>query len=132
MSSSSLQGASPPQSVHSQNVHQATKSPCGLIMVALGVIILIGSFVANGLLFSHLGYTSFAIGGSGLAVGGALIIHGLYSSCKSKPDQGSEKSKNTSGNTSVSTPQTPIDSKVTVTTANMTETNTAILLEDEL
>jgi hypothetical protein len=35
------------------------------ILIAMGVIVLIGSLVAAGCLYSHLGYTSFSIGASG-------------------------------------------------------------------
>ncbi len=61
-----------PPSIHSlTGTNQITlkpeTSPCGHILIALGVIALIGSLVANGCLYSQQGYTSFAIGGSGIA-----------------------------------------------------------------
>ena len=48
------------------------------LLVALGIIVFIGSLVATGFLISHLGYASFAIGGVGLICGGGCILFGLY------------------------------------------------------
>lgn len=47
-------------------------------LIALGVIVLIGSLVANGCLYVHIGYSSFAIGGSGLAVGILFFLLAKY------------------------------------------------------
>ena len=62
-----------PPSIHSlSSVDQITLkhevSHFGHILIALGVIALIGSLVANGVLYSPMGNASFAIGGSGIAV----------------------------------------------------------------
>ena len=40
----------------------------GYLLIALGIIALIGSLVAAGCLYSQLGYTSFAIGGAGVVL----------------------------------------------------------------
>ena len=65
--------ASFPQSIQTSNIDQTLLKPetshsCGHILIALGVIALIGGLVANGVLYSPLGNTSFAMGGSGIAV----------------------------------------------------------------
>lgn len=40
----------------------------GYLLIALGIIVLIGSLVATGCLYSRLGYSSLAIGGAGVVV----------------------------------------------------------------
>ncbi|MFC2049203.1 hypothetical protein ACFLR2_00825 [Chlamydiota bacterium] len=46
---------------------KSTHHPCGYLLVALGIIGLIGSLVASGYFYSQLGYISHAIGGGGVA-----------------------------------------------------------------
>jgi hypothetical protein len=52
-------------------------------LVALGMILLIGSLIASGCLYADVGHWSLAIGAGGLIVGIALIVGGLC--CNRKP-----------------------------------------------
>jgi hypothetical protein len=52
-------------------------------LVALGIILLIGSLIASGCLYADVGHWSLAIGAGGLIVGFALIVGGLC--CNRKP-----------------------------------------------
>lgn len=52
------------------------------LLVALGIITIIGGLVATGCLYSRLGYSSFAIGGAGLVLGILCFVISKY--CKPK------------------------------------------------
>lgn len=49
------------------------------LLIALGIITLIGSLVATGCLYSQLGYASFAIGGTGIVLGIFSFLLSKYS-----------------------------------------------------
>jgi Ubiquitin carboxyl-terminal hydrolase len=51
------------------------------LLLAIGIIILLGSIIATGCLYSRLGYSSFAIGGIGLILG---VLCFLFSTCCNK------------------------------------------------
>jgi hypothetical protein len=70
----------------------------GYALVALGIIILIGSLVAAGCLYAQVGYWSLALGSAGLFVGLGLIAIGLCR-CK-KSSQPSTDERVLSGNLS--------------------------------
>lgn len=62
----------------------------GYLLVAISTILMIGSLVAAGLLYSQLGYASLAIGGGGVVVSGALL---LISKCCCFPKETTENKK---------------------------------------
>src|ERR1700722_19473576 len=55
-----------------------SSNTCGYLLVALGIIVLIGSLVATGCLFSYMGYSSFAIGGGGILFGAICFLLKRY------------------------------------------------------
>src|ERR1700722_15784736 len=79
-------------------------------LIALAIIIFIGSFVASGLSFAHIGYPSFAIGGAGLLISTGLIIKVLLSQNTPTVDLGTPATRelNTPNTQGLPTPQLPL------------------------
>jgi hypothetical protein len=57
----------------------------GAILIALGIIALVGSLVATGCLYHNLGYTSFAFVGGGLAICSVYLLLAYYFGLATKP-----------------------------------------------
>ena len=63
----------------------------GYLLIALGIITLIGSLVAAGCLYAHLGYLVFAIGGGGTVI--SIVCFVLSNYCR-KQNQEPPQSEN--------------------------------------
>jgi hypothetical protein len=95
MASSDVQALSQSRNANLWTFRGHERSTSRFVIVALGVITMIGSLVASGILFSHIGNISIAIGGSGFLIGGLLMISGFYApSCSIKSGKAQEATKN--------------------------------------
>jgi uncharacterized protein (TIGR02452 family) len=68
----------PPPSVTESPAPSSGTNKGRYLLYAIGIILLIGSIIANGLLFSQLGYASFAIGGVGFVSAIVCFLIGKY------------------------------------------------------